>query len=176
MGVLTWVFWIVWILGVLLVIAYAAVMPFGAIYLPTVKIERSRALDLLDLKPGQTFVDLGSGDGSMLILAAERDLKCVGYELNPFLVMVSWLRTRRYGRRVKVRWGNSWKADLSGVDGVFVFLITHQMKHLHRFMSVQSAEHSIRLVSNSFQIPGRKELRKSGPMWLYEYRPVDKRR
>jgi SAM-dependent methyltransferase len=169
-----WLFWAVWIVGVLLVIAYAAVMPFGAIYLPTIKTQRQKALDLLNLKPGQTFVDLGSGDGSMLILAAERGLKAVGYELNPFLVVFTWLRTRRYGRRVKVRQGNFWHADISDADGVFVFLITHHMKHLDRFMKRQAEHKPIRIVSNSFEIPGKKALKHSGTMLLYEYRPVDK--
>ena len=164
-----WLFWAVWIIGVLLVIAYAAVMPFGAIYLPTIKAQRQKALDLLNLKPGQTFVDLGSGDGSMLILAAERGLNAVGYELNPFLVMFSWLRTRRFGRRVKVRQGNFWHADISDADGVFVFLITHKMKQLDRFMKQQAKAKKIKIVSNSFEIPGKKPLKKTGTMLLYIY-------
>lgn len=169
-----WVFWVVWVVGILLVIAYAAVMPFGALYLPTIKKQRQKALDLLDLKPGETFVDLGSGDGNMLMLAADRGLKAVGYELNPFLVVAAWIRTRRYGRRVKVRQGNFWHADISQADGVFVFLITHHMKHLDRFMEQQTKIKPIKLVSNSFEIPGKKPLKRSGSMLLYEYYPVDK--
>lgn len=169
MDVLQWIFWTVWIIGILLIVAYAFVIPFGAVYIPTLKRQRGRALDLLELKKGDVFVDLGSGDGTMLILAAERGLTAIGYELNPFLVIFSWLRTRRYGRRVKVKQGNFWHADISNADGVFVFLITHQMKHLDKFMKSQNNKKPIKLVSNSFEIPGKKAIKKSGPMFLYKY-------
>ena len=39
------------------------------------------------------FVDLGSGDGRVVFHAAQTQLftKCIGYEINPFLVMSSWI-------------------------------------------------------------------------------------
>lgn len=162
-------FWAVWILALLLIIAYGAVIAFGAPFLPTLKPQRQQALDLLNLKPGQLFVDLGSGDGTMLVLAARRGLRAVGYEINPFLFAYSWLRTRRYGRRVKVKLKSFWRADLSKADGVFVFLITHHMKHLDELLSSKKGGRKLKVVSNSFQIPGRKHLKKTGPMFLYEY-------
>ena len=67
---LEYIFWTVWALGILIILAYAFVLPFGAPYLPTMKNQRENALDLLGLRPGQTLVDLGSGDGSILVLAA----------------------------------------------------------------------------------------------------------
>lgn len=162
-------FWLVWGLAILLIIAYGAAMAFGAPFLPTLKPQRTQALDLLNLKPGQLFVDLGSGDGSLLVLAAQRGLRAVGYEINPFLFAYSWLRTRRHGRRVKVRLKSFWRADLSKADGVFVFLITHHMEHLDELLSSKEASKQLRVVSNSFKIPGRKVIKKSGPMFLYEY-------
>lgn len=165
-----WIFfWVVWIIGILLILAYGLSMLFGAIFIPTLKPQRRQALDLLDLKEGQTFVDLGSGDGCMLVEAAERGLKAVGYEINPFLVFYSWLRTRRFGRRVRVRWASFWRADLSKADGVFVFLITHHMNHFAKFMNDQVLAKQLKLVSNSFEIPGKKHIKKSGPMLLYKY-------
>ena len=121
-------------------------------------------------------MDLGSGDGAMLIAAAQRGLNAVGYEINPFLFLYSWLRTRRYGRRVKVKFRSFWQADLSRADGVFVFLITHKMKQLDKFLNQQATlrlrsgqEKSLPVVSHAFQIPGKKHLKKSGALFLYEY-------
>jgi hypothetical protein len=167
---LWWFFWIVWSLAVLIILAYAFVLPFGAPFLPTFKKQGSNALDLLGLKPGQTFVDLGSGDGRLLSLAASRGLQAVGYELNPFLAAYSWLVTRRHGNRVKVRLGSFWRADLSKADGVFVFLIGHHMKRLDSLMSQFSKDRPIKLVSNSFKIPGKKPISKQGPLFLYIYK------
>jgi SAM-dependent methyltransferase len=162
-------FWTVWGLALLLVLVFGAVILIGAPYMPTLGQQRQVALDLLDLKKGQTFIDLGCGDGSMLSAAAKRGLKAVGYEINPFLAAISWVRTRRYGRQIKVVWGNFWRADLSRADGVFVFLIEPHMKRLDKFISSQKPAKSLKLVSHAFKIPGRKPSAKRGAMFLYRY-------
>jgi hypothetical protein len=164
-----WLFWGIWVTALLLIVAWGLSIFFGAPYLPTLKPERVKAFELLDLKPGQLLVDLGSGDGVMLVMAAQRGLRAVGYEINPFLWFYSWLRTRRYGRRVRVRLRSFWRADLSQADGVFVFLITHRMKHLDRLLSARRGGKPLKVVSNSFQIPGKKPAKKSGAMFLYVY-------
>ena len=166
---LEYIFWTVWALGVLIILAYAFVLPFGAPYLPTMKDQRGDALDLLGLQPGQTLVDLGSGDGGILVLAAERGLKAVGYEINPFLWLISRLRTLRYGRRVKIKFRSFWGADLSQADGVFVFLISHKMEKLDKLLSTQKSKKSLPVVSHAFKIPGKKHLKKSGALFLYQY-------
>lgn len=160
-------FWVVWALAVVLVLSFGAVLLVGAPYMPTLKKSCQQALDLLDLKAGQTLVELGSGDGVMLKLAAERGLKAVGYELNPFLVIISRLRTLRYRRQVKIRWRNFWKADLSRADGVFVFLLDRFMPELDQ--KIQKENPRLRLVSHAFKIPGKKAVRKSGALYLYIY-------
>lgn len=165
-----WILGTVWVVGVLLVLAYAFVLPFGAPYLPTFKKQSNDALDLLNLKPGQVFVDLGCGDGRLLAAAASRGLQAVGYELNPFLALFAWVRTRRYGYRVKVKWSNFWRADLSGADGVFVFLIGHFMQRLDDLLSRHSKKHQIKLVSNAFKVPGREPVRRKGALLLYVYK------
>ena len=169
-------FWAVWFLAVALVLAYGFVIPFGAPFLPTMKKQRQAALDLLDLKPGQVFVDLGSGDGSLLVLAAQHDLKAVGYEINPFLWAYSWLRTRRFGRRVRVKFKSFWRADLSQADGVFVFLITHHMERFDKYLKQQATlrlgsgqEKPLRVVSHAFKIPGQTHAKKLGALFLYIY-------
>lgn len=166
-----------WISIVILVLAYGFVILFGAPFLPTMKKQRIAALDLLDLKPGQVFVDLGSGSGSLLVLAAERGFRAVGYEINPILWLYSRLRTRRYGRQVSIKLSSFWRADLSRADGVFVFLITHHMERLNLFLNQQTAlrlrsgqKKPLRLVSHAFEIPGQKHSKKSGALFLYIYK------
>src|SRR3990167_4404984 len=161
MVALDYIFWAVWSLAVLLILAYGFVIPFGAPFLPTMKKDREAALDLLDLKPGQLFIDLGSGDGSLLMLAAQKGLRAEGYEINPFLWLYSWLRTRRYGRRVKVRLKSFWRADLNEADGVFVFLITKHMKRLAKLINLRSGGKPLKIVSHAFKIPGKKKGKKT---------------
>jgi hypothetical protein len=167
-------FWAIWILALLLIIAYGAVIAFGAPFLPTLKKTQADAIKLIDLKKGQLLVDLGSGDGSVLSRAAASGLRTVGYELNPFLVIYSWLVTRRHGRKVKIVMGNFWHSDLSEVDGIFVFLIGHYMEKLDKLITSQPHK-KLRVVSHAFEIPGRKAIKKQGALFLYEYPASPKR-
>jgi precorrin-6B methylase 2 len=97
----------IWILLLIIILAFQFVVLFlGAPYVPTLHKQREIALDLLKLKPGQTLIDLGCGDGAMLIEAAKRGIKVVGYEINPLLVFIAWARTRRYSKNVKIIRGN----------------------------------------------------------------------
>ncbi len=162
------IFWLVWGGAVFLVLTFGAVLLVGAPYMPTMHRQRQDALDLLDLKPGQTLYELGSGDGSLLKDAAARGLKVVGYELNPILLAISWARTRRYRKQVKIVWGNYWKADLSKADGVFVFLLDRFMKRLDDKIKAEGRP-GVKLVSHAFKIPGRRPAKKIGAMLLYKY-------
>jgi DNA modification methylase len=69
-----------------LLLAFGGVILRGAPYVPTLDPQARAALELLDLKPGQTLLELGSGDGKILVVAARAGLHVVGIELNPFLV------------------------------------------------------------------------------------------
>ncbi|MEO6760822.1 MAG: hypothetical protein ABI220_00380 [Candidatus Saccharimonadales bacterium] len=158
--------WIVLI--VLAVVAvFGGVLLFGAPYLPTLSKQAETALDLLDLRPHQTLLELGSGDGKVLVVAARRGLNVVGIELNPLLVIVSWLRTRRYHKQVRVIWGNFWRVDWPKVDGVYVFLLDRFMGRLDSRLNRLKP---IKLVSFAFQIPGRKPKIQKDGLFLYDYK------
>ncbi len=163
-----WFFWVIWIAGVLMVLTYGAVLMFGAPYFPTLKQPVEEGLDLLGLKSGQVVYDLGCGDGRLLKAAAKRGLRAVGYELNPFVFLYAWFTTLRYGRQVKVRFGNFWSKDLAKADGVFVFLITHFMDRLDTKLASELRPGTL-VVSHAFKLPGRKVVRKKGAMLLYEF-------
>src|SRR5690606_15342477 len=113
------------------ILLFSFVLVFGAPYLPTLGRQQEVALELLDLKPGQTLLELGSGDGRMLVAAAKRGIRAVGYELNPLLFAYSWLVTRRYRRLVTVKCVNFWQASWPQTDGIYVFLLDKFMPKLH---------------------------------------------
>jgi len=151
------------------VLCFGTVLLVGAPYLPTLQRQVEAALDLLDLKPGQTMLELGCGDGKVLVAAAQRGISCVGYELNPLLALFSWLRTRRYGRRVRVVWGDYWRADWPAADGIFAFILPRFMTKLDTKIT-QLNHNSIRLVSFAFPIKGRKITRQTEGLYLYIYK------
>ncbi len=157
-----------WILATVLFVGFTFVILFGAPFLPTLKQHIPRALDLIDLKPGQTILELGSGDGRVLEAAAKRGLYAVGYEINPFLVLYSRYKTRRYANNIKIVWGNYWRKNWPQTDGVFVFLLQPYMSKLDKKI-VQEYSTPVKLVSFAFHIPHRKPDKKRLGLFLYHY-------
>ena len=154
---------------VLLIICFSGVLIFGAPYLPTLSPQVQQALDMVDLKPGQTLLELGAGDGKVLVAAAQRGIRVVGYELNPLLVIVCWLRTRRYRKLVTVRWGNFLTQPWPPANAIFIFGLQRIMPAVDKKVMQYSAR-PVKLVSFAFKIPGRKPLQTKGGLYLYEYR------
>jgi hypothetical protein len=135
-------------------------MPFvvagmiGAPYLPLLDRFREPLLDLAEVQPGQTLLDLGSGDGSLLLIAARRGVRCIGYEINPLLWAVSRVVTWRHRRLVTIRLCNYWATPIPQVDVIYVFLIHRYMARLDKKLCTEVV-HPTSVVSMSFAIPGR---------------------
>ena len=151
------------------VFCFSFVVLFGAPYLPTLSKQLEISLDLLDLKPGQTMLELGCGDGRVLIAAAERGWNAVGYELNPILALLAWLRTRKYGRQVRVICGNFWVLKWPLTDGIFGFILPRYMSKLNKKV-IQECQHPVKVVSFAFAISDRKPSAEKQGVFLYEYR------
>ena len=150
------------------ILLFGFVVLLGAPYLPSRRRQITAALELLNLKPGQTLIDLGSGDGRVLKEAAKRGLKAVGYELNPLLVLIARMSTLKYRNQVKVIWGNYWRAVWPAADGIFVFLRGDMMHKLHN--KVMRYPHKpIRVASYAFKIPSKKAQSTKAAIFLYKY-------
>lgn len=150
------------------ILLFGFVVVFGAPYLPTLKKQTETALDLLDLKPGQTLLELGSGDGRVLKAAARRGIKAVGYELNPLLVMVAWVNTFWYRKDVTIHWGNYWAKKWPPADGIFVFLLDRYMDRLDKKVT-QEYRRPVKLISFAFKIPHKKPAQEKDGLYLYTY-------
>ena len=147
------------------VTSFGFVVFFGAPFLPTRSPQILAAFDLLNLKKGATLLELGCGDGKVLIAAAERGYHAIGIEINPILACIAWVRTRKYGKLVQVRFGNFWKMKWPSSDGVFVFLLDRYMPALEQKMN----SHGGKLVSVAFKIPNKNEIEEKNGDFLYKF-------
>lgn len=155
--------------AVVLAVCFGGVLMFGAPYLPTMRPQVRAALKLAALKPGETLLELGCGDGKVLAAAAKQGVNAIGYELNPLLAAIAWLRTRRYGRRVKVVWGDFWRAEWPPADAAFVFLLPRYMSKLDtKFM--QYNHKPVKLISYAFEVPGKKPVKQAEGVLRYDYK------
>jgi SAM-dependent methyltransferase len=149
-------------------VCFAGVILFGAPYLPTLKPQIEATFELAGLKSGDTILELGCGDGRILIAAAKLGVKAIGYELNPILAFVAWARTRRYGKQVKVVCGDFWGQTWPPADAIFVFLLAKYMKKLDN-KCMQYTHKPVKLVSFAFRLPDRKPDKIQNGLFLYDY-------
>ena len=156
------------IAALLVLLCFAGVLLVGAPYVPTLTPQVEAALELANVMPNQTLLELGCGDGKVLIAAAQTGALAVGYELNPFLVLIAWLRTRRFKGRVRVKWGNFWQAEWPEVQAIFVFLHPRFMKRLDTKV-IQYKHKPVKLVSFAFAVPDRTPAAQKNNVYCYEY-------
>lgn len=158
--------WLLLLIGIILLFGF--VILFGAPYLPTKAKQKTSALNLLDLQPGQLFLEFGCGDGRVLKAAAAKGWRCVGYELNPILVLVSICVNWRYRHQVKVVWGSFWRADITKADGIFVFLLDSFMERLDKKLTTESSR-QLKMASFAFKVPHKKIIKERDGVFLYRY-------
>lgn len=97
-------------------------------YVPVDRIMMVEAITALNLKPGDRFVDIGSGDGKVVLYTAKRNpnIQCVGVEINRWLVYWSRIIAFLSGRRnAKFIHGDALDVDLynlSSFNRVFLYL------------------------------------------------------
>lgn len=161
------------VFALIMALCFGGVLLFGAPYLPSLSPQIRTALDLLDLKPGQTMLELGSGDGKVLLAAAEQGIRVYGYELNPLLVLISWLRTRKYRNLVTIVWGDFWQKKWPKSDGIYVFGLDSVVEKLHKKV-VQTTKKPVRIVSVGFEIKTAKLAKKENGVFLYVLKPSSK--
>lgn len=155
-------------LTLLLVLPFGLAAIVGAPYLPARKQDIEQILSLADLKPGDSILDLGSGDGKLLRAAAKRGYQAIGYEINPFLFIISLILCWSYRSKIKIRLVNFWQTPLPQVSAVYVFLIPRLMNKLHLKMQHEAAPQTV-LVSYAFAIPKVKPAKVSNNAFAYRY-------
>lgn len=159
---------IVLLVAGIIVVVFGVVVVVGPPYLPTLTKQITTALDLMDLKPGQTLLELGAGDGRVMKAAAQRGLNVVGIEINPFLVVIARIRCWRYRKQVTIIWDDMWKAHWPQADGIFTFMIQRQMERLDKKI-VAWHERPVKLASFAFHIPHKAPTSKYNGIFLYTY-------
>lgn len=155
------------LIGVIFVIALALICLYlifsffcefyGAPFVPTSRRNMREILQLANLKKGQRFIELGSGDGRISRFAAKQyGVLSTGVELNLLLVIYAKMlaRLQRISHTRFLR-QNMFKANLSQADVVFMFLLPKTMQKLESKL-LRECKNNVLIISHGFQIPGFK--------------------
>ncbi|XP_037082552.1 ATP synthase subunit C lysine N-methyltransferase-like [Pollicipes pollicipes] len=119
----------------LTVVSWPFVAPaFRKVCLPYVPATTEQVMNVLRVLKGRSgpLVDLGSGDGRIVIAAAAVGFRSVGVELNPWLVLYSRLWARREGLAANAAFQRAdlFSLDLSRYQNVVVFGVRQMMPRL----------------------------------------------
>jgi SAM-dependent methyltransferase len=112
-------------------------------------------LQLAEVTGGDVVYDLGSGDGRIPIIAAQKyGARGIGIEIDPRLVTQSWgnANDAQVANRVKFQVGDLFDADLSEATVVTAYLSTSIMKRL--IPKLRALKRGTRIVSHQFEMPG----------------------
>ncbi|XP_037537491.1 protein FAM173B-like isoform X2 [Nematolebias whitei] len=134
------------VVGGSLVALYAVAAPFLAPalrkvclpFVPATPAQVQNVLKVLRSRSG-TLVDIGSGDGRIVIAAAKRGFQASGFELNPWLVWYSRYKAWRVGvhRSTFFHISDLWKASFAPYANVVIFGVPQMMDRLELKLSAE---------------------------------------
>ena len=131
----------------------AAAAEFVAPYVNTVEEDVELMLDLASVGPDDYLIDLGAGDGRIVIAGARRGARGHGVELDPDLVALARRRADEAGVSDQVEFieGDIFAADLSRATVVTAYLFPEANLQLRPKLLAELAP-GTRVVSNAFHM------------------------
>ena len=127
-----------------------------SVWVPTSEALVEKMLDMAKVTADDVVMDLGSGDGRMVIAAAKRGARAIGVEFNPEMVKLSRQRAIEAGVADRATFveGDMFAADISKATVLALFLLPENLERLEpKFRVLQPGT---RIVVNTFGVPNWK--------------------
>lgn len=129
-------------------------MGFDVAYVPTPKVVVREMLRLAGLRKGETLVDLGAGDGRVLIEAArEFGAKPIGIEVDPERIARIKERLESTGVQAELIQDDFMKVNLSKADVIVMYLSDSANARLAQKLR-RELNPGTRIVSLDYVLPG----------------------
>ncbi len=143
----------------------------GPFYAAT-SVERiEQIIEMAKLKPGMRVVDLGSGDGRILIelVKAAPEILAIGYEIDPKYVKLSRKKIAEAGLedKIKIEQKSFWQADFSQDDIITVYCLQRFMERLEKKLRAE-IKPDCKVISVFFQFPHWQPKKELGDIRLYQ--------
>lgn len=122
-------------------------------YVPTSETVVEKMLDMAEVGPGDYVIDLGSGDGRIVIAAAKRGAYGHGVDLDPRRIREAWENAKKAGVEDKVVFvqGNIFETDFSRANVVTMYLLNSVNIQLRPDL-LSNLKPGSRLVSHDFDM------------------------
>ncbi len=139
----------------------------GAPYAPIGKKRLTTMLDLLNMKKGN-FIDIGSGDGRIVIAATvQQNVIANGIEINPLLVLFAWIRIKK--RRLNnahIICGDCYMHSYNKYDFISIWGTNHMVKNLEKKL-YKELKPGAKIVSNHYKFQKWKPAKIVDDVYLY---------
>lgn len=147
-------------------------------YVPTKKDKAIKLLKSLNLKKGQKFYELGSGDGRVVIEAAKLGLESFGIEQSWMRVIWSKIQAHRAKLpNAKFKHGNIFNEDLSDANVVYIYLLPKGVAKLSPKLK-KELKKGTTVITQTFHLkdwkpvkkidlPGKDFVSGGGNFWIY---------
>jgi precorrin-6B methylase 2 len=142
-------------------------------FVPSSPHRLSTMLRLARIKPGEKSLDVGSGDGKVVISCARLGAFAHGFELSQKRVTLSRQNIADAGlsHMAFIHHTNFWDEDFSDFDLITVYGITGIMKRLGEKIKTECSP-ACRVVSNAFTIPHWLPVKQEDGVYLYLNQPT----
>ena len=122
------------------------------VWVPTPQATVDAMLNLAKLTKDDFLVDLGSGDGIIVITAAKRGARAMGVEFNPDMVAFAENRAKEAGvtGRATFKQGDFFKTDFSQANVLTMFLLPSLNEALRP--TILNMKPGTRVVTNTFRM------------------------
>jgi cyclopropane fatty-acyl-phospholipid synthase-like methyltransferase len=126
-------------------------------------------VNLAKVKKGDVSVDLGSGDGRVVIAFAKQGIQAFGFEINPFFVLYSRRKIKKLGleKTAKIYWKNFWNADFSKFSIITTFQYFTVSKRLEEKI-LRECKKGTKIVSHYWKFPNLRIKEEKDK--IYEYK------
>ncbi|MDQ7814805.1 MAG: class I SAM-dependent methyltransferase [Patescibacteria group bacterium] len=141
----------------------------GAPYVPTRPGTVEKMLKLAGDVKGKKVIDIGSGDGRIVMAFAQNGAHATGIELNPLLVKISRKKVEEnhLEDKAEIVWQDMWKTDFHDFDLLTVFGVFHVMPALAKKIRREMKPGS-KIISLAFKFPHWKIKEDLNGIYLYE--------
>jgi cyclopropane fatty-acyl-phospholipid synthase-like methyltransferase len=138
-------------------------------YVPSSWNRLATIMELADVKPGLKTLDLGSGDGRVVIAMAKKGADAYGFEVDEDRVKMALKNIESEGLNgnAHIQKTSFWDEDLSDFDIITIYGITSIMSRLEQKLRAEIKPGG-KIICNYFNLPTWKHWVHKNDIYLYQ--------
>jgi cyclopropane fatty-acyl-phospholipid synthase-like methyltransferase len=124
---------------------------------------------LAEVKKGEKAIDLGAGDGKLVIALAKAGAITIGIEIDEDRAKLAnyAIRATRLQSKARVLHDSFWHHDLGSYDLIVLYGVTSVMERLEQKI-LKESKFGCRIVSNYFELPNLEPDKVMGRVYRYD--------